>query len=375
MPIFWLMLITTGLFAFLFELVCEAKSVRSADPQSYKTIRALLLISLSTVIFFASMRSVVSDTMAYTRMFAAIPTTMDQFFGYVRSQSKDPVFWAASMLFKCLISDNYHVWFFAITAICTYLLTSTIAKYSQMPFLSIVLFLLTCNFTWLFNGMRQFLAACIVFYAYRYLIDGNLKKYVVGILVASMVHASAIIALPVYFIVRGEPGNIKMIAAAICSLIFISALAKVLPFLNDVLSDSGYSEVITQFASDDGVNPVRIMIALMPFAIYLIRKGKVDEQVPPFIRTSLNLSLLSSLIYLVGKFTSGIYVGRLPIYFEMINLILYPWLFNQCFGKRDRMFVLLVFLLFYFLYFYYQMVISWDGFGYVSDVLGISLRG
>lgn len=45
------------------------------------------------------------------------------------------------------------------------------------------------------NIMRQYCAIAIVFYCVQYLIDGKYLKYIIGVVVASLIHFSAIIAL------------------------------------------------------------------------------------------------------------------------------------------------------------------------------------
>ena len=52
------------------------------------------------------------------------------------------------------------------------------------------------------NGIRQSLAAAIIFAATKYILNGNFKKFLWLVLLASTFHQTALIFIPIYFIVR-----------------------------------------------------------------------------------------------------------------------------------------------------------------------------
>ena len=376
MPVFWGMLIFCAVSALLGHTTFTKYSQQEeliGTKTYYRKIVWLILLSWSVMIFFAAMRSVVSDTWAYAYVYQGIPTDISKFSEFTSMQTKDKLFWAASMIFKCFVSDSYHTWFFVITLICCLLLASTIAKMSPSPLFSAFLFLITCYFTWLFNGMRQFLAACILFYAYRYIVQGNAKKYVLLCCVAATMHVTALIGIPIYFIVRGKPFNKRVIVSVLLAGVVIISLDRLLPIASSFFADSAYDGVIQQFQEDDGVNIVRILISAVPSVLYFVFGGN-NVECDQVGTVFLNISVFAIIFNLVGRFTSGVYIGRMTIYFDLANLVVYPWLFaNRIRGENKKVFLFLLFL-FYFIFFYYQMVITWDGFGYVSDVLNINLR-
>lgn len=373
MIIFWIILTSTAIGAVINSYI-DMRGIRGIN-NAYKLRKMLILLTYAVLIFFASLRSKVSDTWAYAYTYQHMPASLDQVGEYVSTLSKDKTFWTLSMIFKCIISENYHVWFFFITFICCLLIASTLARYSEMPFLSAFMFILTCNFTWLFNGMRQFVAACIIFYGVKYIEQRNLKKYLIICLIAVSMHASAIVCIPIYFIVNGKAGNLKMIISMMLTLMIILGLSKILSAMNSVLAETDYDGIIEQFSSDDGVNIVRALVsAVAPILFFVFTSKEKRENVPRIIAIAVNLSIFTVLINIIGNFTSGIYIGRMSIYFEMVNLFLYPWIFRNLLSSSSRKIMISCYLLGYFAFFYYQMVITWDGFGYVSDVLNISIR-
>lgn len=373
MPIFWIMLVCTGMGALAFGYV-DKRGIRGIKNR-YNQTKVLIILTFATMIFFASMRSVVSDTAAYTRLYQRIPSSLVNLPSFVKEQTKDPIFWGTAMIFKCVVSENYHVWFFCITMICCILIACTLAHYSVMPFLSAFMFMLTCNFTWLFNGMRQFLAACILFYAVRYIVEERFSKYLILCLIASSMHVTAFIGIPVYFIAKGKAGNKKVIFSILGMIAVIGGLSYLLPAANEILRGSSYETVVSQFSEDDGVNVIRLLISAVPVILFFVFcRDMPEEKIPKHINVAVNMSVLTALMNLLGHFTSGIYIGRMTIYFEMNALFLYPWIFKTAFSEKNRKLIMVAYLIFFFAFYYYQMVITWEGFGYVSDVLNIRFR-
>jgi transmembrane protein EpsG len=99
---------------------------------------------------------------------------------------------------------------------------------------------------------------------------------------------------------------------------------------------------------------------------------KKEENLPPIIALSVNASVVTTVLYIASAFTSGIYVGRLPIFTEMYNFILLPWLIKHPYKKYRQHFTIAM-ILGYIAYFYYQVNIVWADSLYQSEILGINV--
>ena len=64
-------------------------------------------------------------------------------------------------------------------------------------------------------------------------------------------------------------------------------------------------------------------------------------------------------IYLVSMVTSGIYVGRLPIYTTLHGYMILPWVIDQIFEEQSARVVKLAMIACYLGFFYYQMHFTW----------------
>ena len=113
----------------------------------------------------------------------------------------------------------------------------------------------------------------------------------------------------------------------------------------------------------------------IPTIIAFIWREKLKNKYTPIIKISVNMSIVSTCIYIISKIVkSGIMVGRLPIYLAIYNLILLPWLIDTIFEEKTKRLVYYIMILCYLGFFYYQMEITWRGLPYTSKILNIYLQ-
>lgn len=71
---------------------------------------------------------------------------------------------------------------------------------SDNVLLSLLLFYATGTYFDSLNGIRQYLAAAILFWAFQFIIRRELKNYVIAVCCAALFHYSALIMFPFYFV-------------------------------------------------------------------------------------------------------------------------------------------------------------------------------
>ena len=103
-------------------------------------------------------------------------------------------------------------------------------------------------FFWSMNGVRQFVALGIFFYAIKYIIKRDFKTYFFIILFASLFHNTALILIPLYFVPFHKLYNQKYWTIAI----LISFLFANIPFFINgteriVISISNYITVLSEY--------------------------------------------------------------------------------------------------------------------------------
>lgn len=117
----------------------------------------------------------------------------------------------------------------------------TIYKYSDKPILSVFVYFAFGNFIMTFSGLRQAISMGICFYAYVFIKEKKLIKFILTILVASLFHASVMLCLllyPLYYIkIKKSMFPFALLGIALCFLFReqILSLAGKLYYGNGVL--------------------------------------------------------------------------------------------------------------------------------------------
>lgn len=332
------------------------------------------IVSFSLLVFFVGMRSGYGDTPAYISGFNAfsVDTNLLEIF---KSDSDQKGYDLLLFIFKKYISRDYTVFFMALAIFQGLAIAKLFCKYSCNFFMSVFLFMASTSFVWMMNGIRQFLAACIILFFFDYVVERKFWKFLIVLLVAFLVHESAIVWLPVYFIVAFKPWSFKIWACVAATLVVVFVLDQYTAFFDDsALEDMEYMSTMLNYGDgqDDGVNPIRVLIAAVPAGIAFIGKKKTTEVDKPLINICINLSLVSVGVYAVGVVTSGIMVGRVPIYFLVLNYVLLPWLLKNVLTGKSKKVITILCYVFYLIYFIYSLYYAGDP-HYYSNRLGLSL--
>lgn len=333
----------------------------------------MAIVTFSVIILFAGLRSGVADTYSYINMFKEYPLWPDAYEFITDPEAREPGFRVFSVLIKTFISQDYQLWLFIIASISGICIMYPLYKYSCNYGMSVFLFMASCQFTWLLNGMRQFLVASILFACTHLILNKNPIPYIIIVLILSTFHKSALIMIPAYFIVSSEPWSKRtmiFVGVVVLAMLFTSQFTSI---LDTVVENSDYATSMEEFKNtDDGTNLIRIMVELVPIIIAFLYRNEIKGKLTPIIKISINMSLISSGLYIISRIArSGIMLGRLPIYFSLYNMILLPWLIKNIFEKRERRLVNYGMIICYLGFFYYQMCIAWGGLEYVSDILNL----
>lgn len=304
-------------------------------------------VFLSLFLVSALRWKVGTDYYEYTKLFEIAPTytyseiISDKFPELLYST----VTWVSMNLF-----NNPKVTFAIYSFLICYFFTKAISKYSSNYTLSIILYILTMSYYNSFNGILQWTASGVIVLGYKHILQRNFKRYLVYIIIATMFHSTAIIMLPVYFIVNKEIFSINnlilCIIAGIC-FIFFNSFVEVLLKLIQGTSYAHYSEWFE--TGGRTANPLRFLVACVPslFSIILYSNKIVKKENQIKILT--NLSILNSLCMLVA--TQNYIFARFSIYFDIYNVFLLPLLIEKI-EKKEARILTFIMLVGYFIYMY-----------------------
>lgn len=324
----------------------------------------VLLLMVPLVLMVAN-RGNVGDTYAYRIEFNHMPNEMADIGNYAEKLSKDKGFYIFSALIRIFITNDSVVYFGILATIQVVSVFSVFRKYSSSFIISVFLFIVSSDYiSWMCNGIRQFTAVTIIFAATALLLK---KKYVPLILIivfASLFHQSALLMLPIIFFVQGEAWNKKnviLIFGVVLALTFVGSFTN---FMEDTLQTTQYKNVVSDYQSweDDGTNPLRVAVYAVPAILSFIGRKKIKEANNKLINICTNMSIITAGMYLVSMVTSGIFLGRLPIYVSLYSYILLPWEIDNIFEEDTKKIVYSALVVLYILYYYYQMHIAFSFF-------------
>ena len=377
MTVYWFMMAWVIFFGILAQVsarkVCVGEYL-GEDVYEARVHLFMAVVTFAVIVFFAGARSYVADTTTYIKMFKDYPLFQKAHDIIFDSNAREPGFRLFTILVKTYISDNYTVWLSIIAIISGICVMFPLYKYSCNFGVSAFLFMASCQFTWMFNGMRQFLVAAIIFSCTGLILKNRTLLYIMIVCILSTIHKSAFILIPMYFIALGEPWNKRTMLFIVCIVLTMLFTSKFTNLLTDVVEQTDYASSVNEFkTTDDGTSPIRILVESVPIILAFIYRNKITDKLTPIIKLSINMSLIASGLYIISKIaSSGVLLGRLPIYFSMYNLILLPWLLNNIFKEKEKGLIYYIMILCYFGFFYYQMCITWGNMSYYSEVLKLS---
>lgn len=336
------------------EVVCE-KKVQRMQP-----IWAVVLVA--PLVVWTANRGYVGDTYAYMSYFSAMPDSFSGIAEYMATVNKDKGFYFFSVVIKCLIGSNVNIYLFIIAVIQAYLVFKIYRKYSARYVIAFFLFIASTDYiSWMFNGMRQFVAVTITFIAFEAILDKKYLKAILIILFASIFHQSALLVIPFVFISQGDAWNKKTILFIVAALVAVTFVDQFTDVLENMLQETQYENVVNDWKmwSDNGTNVLRVLVYSVPTILSLVGLKYIKAARNPVINMCVNMSIVSMGLYIVSMFTSGIFIGRLPIYFSLYNYILLPWEIDHMFEKNSARLVYWAMVAAYLGFYYFQVAITW----------------
>ena len=355
-PMIWLL--TAGV---LFGLFPKATlMVNGRYHKRWYWLSALFVVL--PLILWAGFRHSFVDTYAYIQSFGISSSNLADIPALIEEDSKDVGFYALIIVLKAMGVKTYTQFFMILAIVQMFCIVYFFRKYSPNFWISIFLFVASTDYlSWMHNTIRQFTAVCILLVAFDLLVERRYLLFSLVVLLCSTIHGSALMMFPIAFVMRGTALNRKSLMAIAATAVLIPFIDQIMPFLSNMLSDTQYNDVTTNeiWVNDDGTNPVRVLVYSVPALVALGGWKYVRASDDPVMNMCVNASVITMVLYLVSAFTSGIYIGRLPIYTTLHGYVALPWLFEQIFEKHSISLMNTLMLAFYILFYYYQISITW----------------
>lgn len=384
--VFWFMLLWITIIGLMFQPTMS-NTLQNSDGSIFRQAKPSFCVLIWTIpFFFICMCTSFGDRGMYISHFEGSPNDISKLWNYIAVWDDSRLFYGIQGIVKIILIKNATLWFSIITFFQAFAVTRILRKYSENFAMSLFIFIAsTMMISWMCNGIRQFIAVSLLFACTDWILEGKWVRFfiltfiltgaapfakIIGISTVPWflggVHQSAVIMFLLFFCIRGKAFNKRLwiITAIIVLLIVIGAVG-------DFLSNTAFQKDLSREELQAGSNPLRFLVSAIPVVLILIKKRTIDEiELPPIVSLSINASFVTMIIYFISIFSHGSLIGRLPIYTELYNLILIPWLIEKVYISHSQ-WIRAGLYGGYIAYFYYQVNIAWASSPYHSSILGI----
>lgn len=355
---YWWLLIWLVFVGGLLAAVVPKKPVQVLDKTEYRWSWGASLLLACPYVIWAANRGNIGDTYAYQMIFRNIPAIGNGLRAYLLTNEKDRGFTVLISCLKSIIGDSEVLLFFIIAAFQMFCIIYFFRKYSTNFLLCVSMFILSTDYiSWMFNGIRQFIAVCIILLSFELILRKKVLWAIAVILLAATVHASALILIPLIFVIQGRAWNWRTLILLVCVCVATLLIDSFTALLDSVLAETQYDDLITNelWTNDDGTNILRALFYSIPALLSLAGIRCVKQEKSPVVSLCVNCSICTAALYFLSVFSSGIYVGRLPIYTTLQGYAAVPWLIDHMFTKQSAKIVTGGLICGYLVFFYYQM--------------------
>ncbi len=241
---------------------------------------------------------------------------------------------------------------FTAALITNVLIVIMLYKYSRLFDLSVYVYITGGLYLVSMNGIRQCLAAAIIFTSTKFLFEGKFGKYLLVILLASTFHLSALILIPIYFLVRYKAWSKSTIILLLSSIVIVIGFEQFSTFLFTAIEETQYGHY--ESFTEGGANIIRVVVFAAPMVIAYLGRDKL-RAIFPESDIVVNMSIIGLLFMIIS--TQNWIFARFAIYFNLYQIVLVSWIV-KLFKEKDQKFIYYIIVIFYFLYYYYENVIS-----------------
>lgn len=168
------------------------------------------------------------------------------------------------------------------------------------------------------TGMRQGMATIVTFWAVKWIQENKLWRFVIAILLASLIHKSVLLFLPFYFIAKIPKSKILLIITLVSMPLLFPFAGEIASFLVDISGAEQYRAYAEHEAETGGAVSFLILIVFIS-VLALYTKNKKEDSIPNYVINALALAVF---------FTPMMWVDtslmRVIQYFSIFSLIGLP---------------------------------------------------
>ena len=225
----------------------------------------------------------------------------------------------------------------------------TIYHRSSTYLLSMLLYLMLGQWQGSFNGIRQYLAAAILFSGYQFILEKKYLQYGLIVLIASLFHKSAIVMVLPCFLFSRKPDLKQVILLAFGSIVLVLSYDTIFGIIGAVKGKTMVLEEGTYRTND--VNPLRILVSFVPVLIYIVLCDKEHHTKKQDFY--INAVLFNAFAMLASM--GSTYLARIGIYTNSLLILGYGSLLQLIRDEITKRVTVMCVLAMYFFFWIYSV--------------------
>lgn len=288
-------------------------------PFKNKTLDKLFILLVTTqLIFFNGFRhsSVGNDT----------PRYVQKFYNVILSTSYsdlkllgDEIGYSVTQKLFSLFSTNFNLWLLAVSVFLYLLLGIFLYKHSERIFISYLLFIGLGFYEFSFSGIRQIISIILILITFKYIVNKQLIRFLVFILLAISFHYSAIVFLPMYFLAHIRVRSYHLIILVSTYILMYSFRNPIGKFLSVLYKDE---RVLDRYEISNSIGGLAIFILIIIIVGYIVYNpikyaDKKNTVLSNIMIISFFIQSLSSFSYLFTRLNM-FYLIFIILYIPMI---------------------------------------------------------
>lgn len=300
-------------------------------------LKILVIIIGIILICVNGLRHGYVDTRAYRLGFESVDVSqVFNWNSFFDKSSKGTGFKLINILIR-KFTDDGQVFLFIMGAITVGCLFFCLVK--RAPEITFATFLFVCTGCYLdtMNGVRQALASALLFALLpKLIIDKKFVKYLIVVLLVSTIHSTALVFIPLYFVVLSEPWSKSTAVLSLVSVVAFLLLSLgfggvILDLLEGTTYANDYGEML--LSANTSVNVTRVFVAAVPLVLSYFYRNDENKNFPLY-NISFNMSLINFFVWLFA--TRVLYFYRLAMYFQPYMILLLCYEMYYISKMRDR---------------------------------------
>ena len=298
----------TILLVFVFLCAAQNSIIKSTNLNNETVLKktnitkTFFVLATATLIFVSGFRYYVgTDYSGYLKGFEQFASS---FWTSFKTLDEPGIKFVAKLV--KIFGGNAVAFIFACAFITVILFLSTIYKNTDKLLLATLLYVFMGCWHGSFNGVRQYLAAAIIFAGIKFMKERKFWKYALIVFIAFLFHASAIIMIFPYFIVYNRINFKNIGLLIIASIVVLFSFSELLDLAGFILrSDLVADEYVT-----NSVNILRVLVAIAPAIFFILvysSRSISNEQ-----RFWINLLIIDGIVMFATS--NSTYFARMGIY-------------------------------------------------------------